>query len=296
MAELDELLSTTLKRIAPPADPSGVADAIRARVEAGDLGVSATSSTAPGWGGGGAAGWLPWIGLVVVAGLVGGGIGVSGVAGAATDEVAVVGHTSVLDATVGAQLCPGGPVVRTMTAGTRALLVERSEDSGYLGLRDPGDFSRTVWLPASVVAVDEGQDVGALPVGEACPVVTVEAIQPVVVPVAPTPEQPKPGAPKDATAPSITGIGASPTVIINAESTTITVTATDNVGVAGVQLSWTGGVSGSTNMTRSGSSWVFTFSSNSPTPNDLTFTARAVDAAGNLSSPASVVVDWQYFG
>ena len=50
MAELEELLSATLKRIAPPADPSGVAEAIRARVEAGDTGISTASATAPGWG------------------------------------------------------------------------------------------------------------------------------------------------------------------------------------------------------------------------------------------------------
>ncbi len=148
MAELDELLSTTLKRIAPPADSSGVAEAIRARVEAGDAGISAASSTAPGWGGGGAAGWLPWIGVVVVVGLVGGGVGVSGLAGAATDETVVVGHTSVLDAVVDAGSCPGGPVVRTLSADTRVLAVARSEDSAYLGVRNPDDVAATIWVPA----------------------------------------------------------------------------------------------------------------------------------------------------
>lgn len=46
---LDELLSSSLKSAAEPANSAGVADAIRARVAAGDTGTSVASSTAPGW-------------------------------------------------------------------------------------------------------------------------------------------------------------------------------------------------------------------------------------------------------
>lgn len=285
MAELDELLSSTLKRIAPPAESSGVAEAIRARVEAGDAGISATASTAPGWGGGGAAGWLPWIGVVVVVGLVGGGVGVSGLAGAATDETVVVGHTSVLDAVVDAGSCPGGPVVRTLSADTRVLAVARTEDSVYLGVRNPDDVAATIWVPASVVVADAGQDLAGLPVGEACPTGTLAPLI-VVIPVEP---------PKDTTAPKVTAISNTPAPFYNAEKTVVTVTATDNRGVASVQLSWSGAASGAVTMTPSGSTWTYTFSSAAP-PGPLTFTAQAVDAAGNRSPASSVDANWQYFG
>ena len=48
---LDELLSGSLKRAAQPGDSAGVADTIRARVAAGDVGTPAPSSgPAPGFG------------------------------------------------------------------------------------------------------------------------------------------------------------------------------------------------------------------------------------------------------
>jgi len=85
-------------------------------------------------------------------------------------------------------------------------------------------------------------------------------------------------------------------VIYNDGPTTITVVATDAVGVTRVSLSWAGGASGTVDMAPSGGAWGFTFSSDSPNPSSLTFTAVAYDAAGNPSPPASVAVDWQYFG
>ncbi|MEQ1735085.1 MAG: hypothetical protein ABL886_01480 [Rhodoglobus sp.] len=44
MDDIDVLLSSSLKRIAAPGDAAGVADAIRARVDAGDTGTPANSS------------------------------------------------------------------------------------------------------------------------------------------------------------------------------------------------------------------------------------------------------------
>lgn len=46
---LDALLSASLKGVAEPANSAGVADAIRARVAAGDAGTSVTTTVAPGW-------------------------------------------------------------------------------------------------------------------------------------------------------------------------------------------------------------------------------------------------------
>ncbi|AYF97604.1 hypothetical protein [Protaetiibacter intestinalis] len=310
MAELDELLRDSITRIAdtttPERDSAGVADAIRSRVAAGDTGAPATSSTAPGWSGGGGAGWIPWIGVVVVAGLVGGAVGVSGVVAHPVHEVSVVGANSLLAESVDAASCPGGPVVRSLPADSRVLTVERSEDGASLGVRDPDALSQVIWLPASAVVADDPAGIAGLPVGAACPTVTVQAETPEPAPSPAPSEEPAPGpkpAPQpnpqpapDTTAPVISAISASPTLIVNDDPTTITVAASDAVGVTHVELSWTGGVSGSASMTKPGANWTYTFSSNSPTPNDLTFTARAYDAAGNASAPASVAVDWQYFG
>ena len=55
-------------------------DAIRRRVADGDTGTPAPGPTAPGWGGG-VSSWLPWLALVVVAGLGGTALGASGLVG-----------------------------------------------------------------------------------------------------------------------------------------------------------------------------------------------------------------------
>src|SRR5690606_39305511 len=107
------------ERAAAPGDPSGVADAVRARVAAGDLGAPASASVAPGWAGASGAAWLPWAGVVVVAGLVGGGLGVAGVFGPEPEQVAVVGATSVRGAQASGGTRPGRVVIDRPHAGTR---------------------------------------------------------------------------------------------------------------------------------------------------------------------------------
>ncbi len=68
MDELDVLLSASLKRVAQPGDPAGVADAIRDRVAAGDTGAPASTS-----GFGPRRWWVLWLGVGVVVVLVTGG-------------------------------------------------------------------------------------------------------------------------------------------------------------------------------------------------------------------------------
>jgi outer membrane biosynthesis protein TonB len=68
MAELDVMLSETLKRAATPGDPTGVADAIRARVAAGDTGTPASTS-----GFGPRRWWGLWLSLAVLVSLAIGG-------------------------------------------------------------------------------------------------------------------------------------------------------------------------------------------------------------------------------
>src|SRR5690349_4735895 len=144
MAEIDVLLSSSLKRVAQPGDPAGVADAIRSRVDAGDTGTPASSS---GFGGGGPLSWLPWIGVIAVAGIVGGTMGATGVFGeeAAPPPPSPAGISSYIDGHVDGLACPGGAVIGSLDPGQRVYAVERSDDTAYLSVRDPYDLTRTVW-------------------------------------------------------------------------------------------------------------------------------------------------------
>jgi hypothetical protein len=67
MAEIDDLLSTTLKRVAEPGDPAGVADSIRSRMDAGDTGTPTSSS---GFGSP-VRRWWPWLSVLLIIVLLG---------------------------------------------------------------------------------------------------------------------------------------------------------------------------------------------------------------------------------
>lgn len=299
MAEIDVLLSASLKRIAQPGDAAGVADAIRSRVDAGDTGTPASSS---GFGGGGGPlTWLPWVGVVVVGGIIGGAVGASGVLAAPPMVPAL--SSGVLGDSVTATGCPGGAGVVELDRGTRVLAVVRSEDSAYLGVRDPLDVGRTVWLPVGVVVVDEGQPaIATLPV-DGCPVPTLltETPPPAPVPPAPAPEQSvpeqpaPPPPPSDTTPPGISAGAFSPQPVYGTEAApycpvvaTITVTASDNVGIASVSGSSNAG--GTVSLTgSSGSNFTFSYSVSHPTGanKNVTITFVATDTSGNQSSTQS---------
>jgi hypothetical protein len=298
---LDGVLRDALQRAAQPGDSAGVADAIRSRVAAGDPGASVASSTAPGWGGG-AWSWLPWLGLVVLAGVGGTALGASGVFASEPREI-LAGYTAVLDDTAPAASCPGGPVIGTLSAGDRVLAVARSEDSAHLGVRDPNDFTRTLWFDRVIVIVDAGQaEVATLPV-EACPVATVTIVEPTPVPTEdpvpgpiPVPQpEPQPGDSQAPTAqqwwvdlPRASGVCRD----YSGESATVRLLAADNVGVTSVAISWTGVHSGSAQMSAPGSSWSFVYNPPDATvAGQVTFTMVARDAAGNTSAPVAVKVN-----
>jgi hypothetical protein len=298
--ELDGMLRDALQRAAQPGDSTGVADAIRSRVAAGDPGTSVAASTAPGWGGG-VSGWLPWLGLIVLAGVGGTALGASGVIAGEPREI-LAGYTAVLDDSAPAASCPGGPVIDELFAGDRVLAIARSEDSGYLGVRDPNDFARTLWFDRAVVVVDAGQaDVDSLPI-EACPVATVEVIEPTPVPtVEPEPEPepvPQPG-PSDTTAPNILQYGANPAKIYGDEGLcegaplTTTVAAyvvSDDVAVTGVRATWTAAGGGNAELSYDASVWSFVYDPPSNFDGGVNISLVARDAAGNLSAPKVVNV------
>lgn len=230
--------------------------------------------------------WLPWVGLIVVAGVVGGLLGPLGAFGHTTDlQLPSNAGAVVVSHSVDAAVCIGGGGAGAFTPGERVLAVARSQDSSYLGLRDPAHFVRTVWVPAAAVKVDPKQDVASLPVGGACPVVT--EVLPTVAPVAPvTPAKPgKPVPPKDTTAPSV----GKPTAPIVNCATKVLVTATDNVGVSAVSITWSGTNTGSGAMTATGGHWEF-LTDNHFHDGSTTFVVTAHDAAGNVSPSNSVTV------
>lgn len=295
MAEFDGLdsrLRDAFAKAAEQGDSTGVADAIRSRIAAGDSGTSVAGGTAPGWGGG-AFSWMPWLGLVVLAGIGGTALGASGVIASEPREI-VAGYTAVLDDSAPAASCPGGPVIGELFAGDRVLAVARSDDSAYLGVRDPNDFARTLWFDRSVVVIDAGQaDVDSLPV-EACPVATVEVVEPTPVPT----EEPIPvpgPAPIDLTPPVMANANANPKTIsmqgfpdCGATASTVSVNVSDPGGVASVTATWTGG---NAVLNRSGNTWSFSFSEDTIgfADTNYTITLTATDSSGNTASTAVAV-------
>jgi len=311
MAELDELLRDSFARIAetdaPARDSAGVADAIRARVASGDTGAPAMGRVAPGWGGVGTAGWIGAIGVVAAVGVLGAALGASGAFGRPVLEQAV-GTDAALVASADAHACAGGEVVGSIPAGTRVLAIARSDDAGWLGVRDPATLLGTLWLPASVVAGDAGGAWDALPLGGACPDVYVEPVDPVEPDPAPT-DEPEPGPnpgpgpgpnpspqPGDTTPPAIDQWWATPTLIYDDQTATVFALASDNVGVTGVAISWTGAKSGSGEMTKVGSEWRFSLTNTPATSGSVTFTMLARDAAGNLGAPRTQTVTLSVLG
>jgi hypothetical protein len=296
--ELDELLRSSLKRAAQPGDSAGVADTIRARVAAGDVGTPAAGSTAPGFGGSGPLAWMPWVGAIVVLGLVGGVLGVAGVFGHPIQEVTSAVDSILMPPTVQATSCPDGPVVASVERGSRVVALARNADGTEVQIRNPHDVGQLLWVPTALVDADTGEAaVSTLPLGAACPTVTV-ARAPVVVPVTPVsptkptkPTKPAPGSPGDTTPPSVSSV----TVTTNDNChVVITAAAGDDVGVTSVTITLTSANTGSHTMTAVAGHWQYemtqppVFSSGS-----TTFTVIAHDAAGHSSSAKSATATVQ---
>ena len=284
---LDSRLRDALGRAAQPGDSTGVADAIRARVAAGDPGTSVATATAPGWGGSPWS-WMPWLGLVVVAGIAGGAIGTTGILMPPTSQATVVAGFET-GAEIDGAACPGGPPVGRVVTGSRVLAVARSDDGGWLGVRDPSDHTRTLWFDRDIVILDDGGTaIADLPVG-ACPEAVVMLGEPTPEPTAEPTEEPAPAPqPGDSSAPAIGQLSATN---MNCQVTqVISVTATDDVAVTGVTLSWAGQYPGSAAMSGSGTTWSYTFTGpSSDIDQQYTLTAVARDAAGNTASSSAMI-------
>jgi hypothetical protein len=298
VVDVDELLRTTLKRVAEPGDPTGVADAIRSRVAAGDTGAPAPQPSGGGW-------WLPWAGAGLVVAVAAGAVGASGFFGGPAPVVAETMIT--VSASAPGLDCPGGSPVTSFSANDRVLATARSDDGAFLAVRDGYDYSSIVWLPTRLVALDS-EGIAELPV-DGClePQVSHEPDpepEP-SPPPAPHPEpQPQPApvpvpAPTpDTTAPTPLQWWADPTTIYcpsNAGpnfpgTTTIHLMASDSVAVTGATVSWSGAASGSGAMTASGGEWRFSYTAPAAASGGITFSVTARDAAGNVSAARSMPV------
>ena len=249
-------------------------------------------------------GWLPWVGLIVAAGVVGGALGPLGLLGHDTTEV-LAGPTStaLLDREATATECIGGAIAAVFPAGERVLAVERSDDSAFLGVRDPYFFGSIVWVGADQVTLDGDPVVQDLPVGGLCPEVSTVLAGPPHAEVeeqAPAPLQPN----SDPLAPIISGVTSDKApshTFYNDELINVLVTATDNVGVTGVTYTVAGPAgavahSGSCSATGPSGQWECPFSVPTEPFGDYTFTLRARDAVGNSSSPVLFTVHHNFFG
>jgi hypothetical protein len=300
---LDELLSSSIKSAAEPAASKGVADAIRARVAAGDTGTAVAGSTAPGWGGG-ASGILTIvapIALIVVVGVTGGALGASGLMGGSSAPAGGDIPAYVLsDETAPIYSCPGGPEVGSIPASTRVLAVARDADSTYLGVRDPANLTSTVWFETGALVLDpDTPEISSLPVEE-CPEVTVTEVEPTPTPE-PTESTPpddgnnNPPPPSDTTPPSVKPGNFNPNGVYGTgsapycnEYSDIVVAIADNVGIASVSASQSHPGSSITQIGQNGQNYTFRFVAglySYPMPDlNVTVTFTAKDAAGNTAS------------
>lgn len=173
MRDIDRVLRESFQRLAEPGDPTGVAEVVRARVDAGDVGTP--SDGGPGFAGGdggfggfGGGFWKLWAGAGVIAGVGGLALGASGVLDAAAGAAPTLGYS--VSHTVPGLDCPGGAPVISFHPGDRVLAVARSDDGGWLAVRNPLDRTGTVWLSLDGLVVDDGQEPVETLAVDGCPV------------------------------------------------------------------------------------------------------------------------------
>ena len=231
---------------------------------------------------------------VVAAAAIGATLALSGVI-SRSEVVDPLSTTSIDARTASAYDCVSGTVVSTLDAGQRVLIVSRSADGGWAGVRNPGSTAQTVWLPLPVLTLDDNQLSDELPVGGTCPLLSIAVDETAVIA---EPEAPADSpAAIDTTGPSLSAFAAGPNQISCMTGTPwptnsqLSLTAVDASGVTAVDLTWSGSYSGSAVMQRSGTTWSFTFDATGPgDKGTVVFSAVGVDPSGNRSAPATVSV------
>ncbi len=248
---------------------------------------------------------------------VAGGAGVAlGLSGLVSSPSIPAGIAPVDARTTPAASCAGGPTVAFLDSGDRVVAVARSDDGDWIGVHSASS-PRTLWVPLAVVTPDDGEPaLGALPAGGVCPEVVVVATGPTAEPapepvdtepVDPGPDpgaDPDPGPAPDTTAPTLgsasvnpTTIGCAPLIVDpDVTTATISVSASDDRGVASVRISWSGADSGSAQMSKSGSTWSYVYNPSDSTSGAVSFSMQATDTSGNTSAPRGASVTVQCLG
>jgi len=199
--------------------------------------------------------------------------------------------------------CPDGAAIGTAYPGDRVYVVGRDDTGGWLEVRDPRHQSTHLWVPADAVDPDAVADVPVVPCNDPVTMQAAEAetttssAAPVETTTPPTTSAPKPnqapviGAPQAVPGTIAGEVGCGPP---GSNSTTITVTVTDDSGPPTVRVDWSlpkesgGTQTGSVMLTRTGTTYsgVITSQFNPPTSRYMTITITATDAKG-LSSVKS---------
>jgi hypothetical protein len=184
------------------------------------------------------------------------------------------------------------------------LAIARSEDASVLGVRDPRDSGRTVWVSAADVQPDASQPAVSTLAVEGCPVVDGASVAaPTAAPTTtPSPSASAAPGPSDTESPTITTASANPTLIYekngSPDKSTVSASASDNVGVTSITASWpaVGEIpAGSAEIAGSSGSFTFGPFAFNLGPYDMPISLVAHDAAGNSSAPTVVHVNLEYF-
>ncbi|MGV8970365.1 MAG: hypothetical protein ACOH1J_07945 [Microbacteriaceae bacterium] len=264
MTDIDTTLRATFVRIAPPADPSGVAELIRTRISHGDAGIPSESS---GFAGSVAnqplKKWLTWLSVLVMSAIV---------------------VSALIMVLANAHGAFGEP-------GWGALNSPATEPQGSSGSDpSPNGAEPTAEPTSAPTSGPTSRPSGTTP----APPPVQEITKPSVAPNPPIP----PPAPTDSSPPQLSQAWVTPYEVYNGELTTTGVIANDNVAVSSVSVSWAGPSSAGTGtMANLGNDrWSFQFY---PPTNDYgmyTITMTATDAQGNRSPPATVRFLHVFFG
>lgn len=238
--------------------------------------------------------WLPWFAVAAAAGLIGGGLGVSGLVGHESQTVVEIGTLTTALTTPGFT-CPGGAAVADLDRGARVLALARNDDASWVSVRDPRSTSSVVWVPLAMIVVDSDQGaVSDLPLGDPCPTISLPPLDVVDAPVADAPPPPAgapPAAPApDTSKPTLSAAAATPAHLGCGASTVLSVSAADNVGVSGGTVTITGPDAQTKTLTGSGASWSVGYTPTNGIYQNITATFTVVDAAGNASAPAAITV------
>ncbi len=215
--------------------------------------------------------------------------------------------------------CPDGALVGSAYSGDRVFVTGRDEDGSWLEIRDPRNESVVRWVPADAVDPDAATDVPVHECEKLVEAVVVDETTSTTAPVLETttttgqkttpPTTPPTTLAPDTIAPVAILLSSSPAEIYDSaadsvncpETSTLTVTATDNVGVTQVTGTYSGlGGSPKAFSNGGGNTWTAAFGPFSGLPvgsqQNITIVFVARDAAGNTSNAVQASVSVQGAG